>query len=102
MDEIRETPIESAQTVETYESLASIIELTLLAPGLSTDDVDRGCQLAREYGLAAVVVRPCDVEMVGRWMSGSAVKVASVAGYPYGVSTAAPSCTKDATCSGSA
>ena len=87
MDEIRQTPIEPAQPVETYESLASIIELTLLAPGLSTDDVDRGCQLAREYGLAAVVVRPCDVEMVSRWMSGSSVKVSSVAGYPYGTST---------------
>ena len=74
MDEIRQTPIEPAQIIETYESLASLIELTLLAPGLSADDLDRGCQLAREYGLAAVVVRPCDVEMVSRWMSGSSVK----------------------------
>lgn len=86
MDEIRqEAPVEP--TKETYESLASLIELTLLAPGLSADDVDQGCRTAREYGLAAVVVRPCDVEMVSRWMSGSGVKVSSVAGYPHGTST---------------
>lgn len=82
MDEIQQEAV-----VETYESLASLIEMTLLAPGLSADDVDNGCRTAREYGLAAVVVRPCDVEMASRWMTGSAVKVASVAGYPYGVST---------------
>jgi deoxyribose-phosphate aldolase len=81
MDESRETPI------DTYESLANLIELTLLAPGLSADDVDQGCRTAREYGVAAVVVRPCDVEMASRWMGGSNVKIASVAGYPYGIST---------------
>ena len=79
-------PIEQAP-VETYESLTSLMELTLLAPNLTADDVDEGCRTAREYGIAAVVVRPCDVEMVSRWMAGSAVKVASVAGYPYGIST---------------
>jgi deoxyribose-phosphate aldolase len=81
MDPIEQTP------VETYESLASLMELTLLAPNLTADDVDQGCRIAREYGIAAVVVRPCDVDMASRWMAGSAVKVSSVAGYPYGIST---------------
>jgi deoxyribose-phosphate aldolase len=84
MDPIEQT---APEPIETYESLASILELTLLAPTLSADDVDEGCRIAREYGIAAVVVRPCDVEMVSRWMAGSPVKVASVAGYPYGIST---------------
>ena len=84
MDEIRQPAVEP---IETYESLAGVLELMLLGPTLSADDVNEGCRVAREYGVAAVVVRPCDVEMVKRWMSGSGVKVASVAGYPYGVST---------------
>ena len=79
-------PIEQAP-LETYESLAGLMELTLLAPNLSADDVDEGCRVARDYGIAAVVVRPCDVEMVSRWMGNSGVKVSSVAGYPYGIST---------------
>lgn len=88
MDEIRQSPIESAiEPIETYESLAGILELTLLGPGLSPDEVSDGCNLAREYGIAAVVLRPCDVEMAARWLAGSGVRVASVAGYPYGIST---------------
>jgi deoxyribose-phosphate aldolase len=90
MDERQHAPIEPTQPavpVETYESLASILELTLLGPALTADEVDEGCRAAREYGIAAVVVRPCDVEMVSRWMRGSGVKIASVAGYPYGIST---------------
>jgi deoxyribose-phosphate aldolase len=90
MDELRELPLDppqSPQPAETYDSLASILELTLLGPALTADEVDEGCRTAREYGIAAVVVRPCDVEMVSRWMRGSSVKVASVAGYPYGIST---------------
>jgi deoxyribose-phosphate aldolase len=88
MDEIRQPAVEPVvKPIETYESLAELLELTLLAPSLSADDVDEGCRIAREYGVGAVVVRPCDVEMVKRWMDGSGVKVASVAGYPYGVST---------------
>ena len=63
MDPLEQTP------VETYESLASLMELTLLAPNLTADDIDEGCRAAREYGLAAVVVRPCDVQMASRWMA---------------------------------
>ena len=85
MDENGQSPTE--QPVETYESLAGLLELTLLGPGLSADDVAEGCRVARDYGVAAVIVRPCDVDMVKRWMGGSDVKVGSVAGYPYGVST---------------
>jgi deoxyribose-phosphate aldolase len=85
MDEIGQPALETP--VETYETLAGLLELTMLGPGLSADDVAEGCRTAREYGVAAVVARPCDVEMVKRWMDGSQVKVGSVAGYPYGVST---------------
>ena len=85
MDPIEQAPVDTP--IETYESLASLMELTLLAPNLSADDVDEGCRVAREYSIAAVVVRPCDVEMASRWMGTGPVKVASVAGYPYGTST---------------
>ncbi|HYP04909.1 MAG TPA: hypothetical protein VER03_01635 [Bryobacteraceae bacterium] len=90
MDENRATPIDPAvpeAPVETYESLAGILELALLGPALTASQVEEGCDTARQYQIAAVVVRPCDVEMVSRWMRGSGVKVASVAGYPYGIST---------------
>jgi deoxyribose-phosphate aldolase len=73
-------------TVETYEALASLVDVQLLDPNLSLEDVDRACRTAREYGVRAVVVRPCDAELVLQWMSGSGITVASTAGYPHGYS----------------
>ncbi len=83
MDENRtETP-----PVETYESLAQLIDHVMLRPDLSADDLAEGCRVAREYAVRAIVVRPCDVETAVRWMSGSGVAVAGAVGYPYGYST---------------
>jgi deoxyribose-phosphate aldolase len=89
MDEIRDEAAlhVTEPAIPTYESLAGMLELTLLGPALTADEVNEGCRVAREYGIAAVVVRPCDIEMVSRWMRGSGAKIASVAGYPYGIST---------------
>lgn len=75
------------QTVETYETLAKIIDFILLAPDLAEDRVAEGCRTAREYQIASVLVRPSDVDQVIRWMDGSGVVVASTVGYPDGCST---------------
>lgn len=75
--------------VETYESLASLVDYHLLAPTLSNEGVAEGCRVAREYRVRSVVVRPCDLPLVMQWMSGSGIVVASVAGYPDGTSTTA-------------
>jgi deoxyribose-phosphate aldolase len=78
-----------AEPVETYESLASLVDYHLLAPTLSGSDVAEGCRIAREYRVRSVIVRPCDLPLVMQWMSGSGIVVASVAGYPDGTSTTA-------------
>ncbi|MEJ7605915.1 MAG: hypothetical protein WKF37_06535 [Bryobacteraceae bacterium] len=56
---------------------------------MSLDDIAEGCGLAREYRIAAVLVRPCDVASAVRWMEGSGVSVAAAVNYPYGNSTTA-------------
>ena len=84
MDENR---TEAAQAVETYESLAGLIDHVMLRPDLSADELAEGCRIAREYAVRAVIVRPCDVETVARWMAGSGVAVGGAVGYPYGYST---------------
>jgi len=71
----------------TYEDVARLIEHSLIQPNLSEEQVESGCALARDYRVAAVVVRPSDADAAVRWMEGSGVKVASVVGYPHGCST---------------
>jgi deoxyribose-phosphate aldolase len=81
--------IHPPQPIETYESLAKRIDYHLLDPTLSTDAVAAGCRTARDYGVRAVVLRPCDVELAAQWLRGSEVILAGVAGYPEGTSTTA-------------
>jgi deoxyribose-phosphate aldolase len=83
------SPAEPPQPVETYESLAKLIDYHLLEPTLSNEQIAEGCRIAREYGVRAVVARPCDVPLVTQWLAGSGVTVAAVAGYPHGTSTTA-------------
>jgi deoxyribose-phosphate aldolase len=81
--------VEPQQPVETYESLAKLVDYHLLEPTLSNEQIAEGCRIAREYGVRAVVVRPCDVQLVVQWLSGSGLTVAAAAGYPHGTSTTA-------------
>ncbi len=73
-------------TPDTYEALASRIDVHLLDPFVSADSVYEACMRARELRVRAVVVRPTDVEQVQHWLQGSGLAVASTAGYPYGAS----------------
>ncbi len=85
-----EQPVENERPeLETYEALAKLIDYPLLRPELSDDEVRQGCDLAIAYQVAAVVVRPCDVDITVRALRGSGVKVAAAAGFPHGTSTTA-------------
>lgn len=70
-----------------YDDLARMIEHAVLRPELSEEGVRRACELAREYRVAAVCVRPSDVDLAVRWMDGSGVALASVVSYPHGAAT---------------
>jgi deoxyribose-phosphate aldolase len=54
---------------------------------LSEEEVRTGCEIARQYAIAAVTVRPSDADLSVEWMKGSGVAVGSVVGYPHGCST---------------
>jgi deoxyribose-phosphate aldolase len=74
---------------DSFEALAAQIELPLLSPRLSEEQVYSGILLAREYGLGAVIVRPEDVDLAARSMGGSQVRLASVVSWPEGTATGA-------------
>jgi deoxyribose-phosphate aldolase len=68
----------------TYEDLARSIDHEILRPEFTDTQVAEGCELAQRYGIAAVIVRPCDIDMAVRLLAGSQVKAASVCGFPHG------------------
>ena len=73
----------------TYEQLAKVIDHSLLKPELTEADVIAGCELARRYHVASVCVKPCDVTLAARLLTGSDVAVGTVVGFPHGNSTTA-------------
>jgi deoxyribose-phosphate aldolase len=66
--------------------LSQILELPLFAPELTDDQIAAGCNMARRHGLAAVLVRPSDLDSSERWATGP-VALGAVIDWPHGYST---------------
>lgn len=65
-------------------NLASYIDHTILKPDTSEKEVKKICAEAKEHGFAAVCIPPYFVRKCKLWLSGSPVKIATVAGFPMG------------------
>jgi deoxyribose-phosphate aldolase len=68
----------------TYEDLARLIDHPLVQPNLTDVQVVEGIEMAKRYGIASVSVRPCDIDLAVRTLSGSSVKAGAVCGFPHG------------------
>src|SRR5260370_5763675 len=75
------------RTTLTYAHVAKTIDHSLLRPELTEEDVIAGCALARRYRVASVCVKPSDVPLAVRELTGSDVAVGTVVGFPHGSST---------------
>ncbi len=71
----------------TYEEVAGTIDHSLLKPELSIDQILEGCDLADQYKVVSVCVRPADVPVAAERLSDSPVAVGTVVGFPHGSST---------------
>jgi len=73
------------QTPElTVETLARLLDDTLLAPDHTVEDVERVCQEAVGYGFATVTVCPYDVARAAEALRGTDVAVGAAVGIPFG------------------
>jgi deoxyribose-phosphate aldolase len=68
----------------TYETIAKRIDHSLLGPTLTDADLEAGCLLARDYGVASVCIKPHAVAMAARILKGSGVEVGTTIGFPHG------------------
>jgi deoxyribose-phosphate aldolase len=68
----------------TLAELAKMFDHSLLQPQLTDADLERGCQLAREYGVASVCIKPYAVKLAARLLAGSGVAVGTTIGFPHG------------------
>jgi deoxyribose-phosphate aldolase len=68
----------------TYESLAGILNYTLLDPAFDNAQVAGALETAKRYRVGVATVRPCDIDLAVRLLAGSPVRAGSIVGYPHG------------------
>jgi deoxyribose-phosphate aldolase len=68
----------------TLAELAKMFDHSLLQPVLTDADLENGCQLAREYNVASVCIKPYAVKSAAKWLAGSGVAVGTTIGFPHG------------------
>ncbi len=68
----------------TDESVAHMIDHTILKPDATQDEIAQLCYEARKYNFAAVCVNPTYVKLCSDLLAGSDVKVCVVVGFPLG------------------
>jgi deoxyribose-phosphate aldolase len=69
----------------TYEDLASRVEVALLDPAVDEETQAARIREAAALGVAAITVRPGDVEIAARALAGSATILAAACAFPYGL-----------------
>lgn len=69
------------------QTLAQMIDHSLLHPTMTDKDLREGCALALKYGTASVCIKPYAVRQAAEWLKDSPVKVGTVVGFPHGGST---------------
>ena len=68
----------------TLADLARMFDHSLLQPTLTDADLERGFEVAREYRVASVCVKPYAVARAAAALKGSGVLVGTVIGFPHG------------------
>jgi deoxyribose-phosphate aldolase len=72
-----------------YEDIAKMIDHSLLNPIMTDDELEKGCQVALEYNVATVCIKPYYLKRCSELLSGSSVKPSTTIGFPHGGHTTA-------------
>ena len=64
--------------------LAKMIDHSLLHPTMTDEQLKKGCEIAKQYNVASVCIKPYAVKQAVEWLAGSEVMVGTVIGFPHG------------------
>lgn len=69
----------------TYEDIAKTIDHSLLSPALNERDLEDGCRLAVEYGVASAVMHPYALARCAPILNAGGVKASTTISFPQGI-----------------
>ena len=64
--------------------IAKMIDHSLLHPTMTDEALKAGCELAAQYNVASVCIKPYAVSQAVEWLKGTEVLVGTVIGFPQG------------------
>jgi deoxyribose-phosphate aldolase len=67
-----------------YDTIARRIDHSLLGPTMTVSELEDGCRLAADYGVASVCIKPFAVPLAAKLLTGSSVGVGTTIGFPHG------------------
>ena len=73
----------------TLDTLAKMIDHSLLHPTLTDEEIAKGCELARAYRVATACIKPYSIPLARELLAGSGVGVCPVIAFPHGNSMTA-------------
>ncbi len=76
----------ASQTLAHWQSLAAVIDHTLLKPEATREQIENLCDETLRYRFACAMVNPCWVSTAVGLLNGSGVPVGAVIGFPLGAS----------------
>jgi deoxyribose-phosphate aldolase len=68
----------------TYEQIAKMIDHSLLNPVMTDEQLEEGCQVALDYDVASVCIKPYYLKRCAEILAGSTVKSSTTIGFPHG------------------
>jgi deoxyribose-phosphate aldolase len=68
----------------TYSEIAKMIDHSLLNPVLTDEELNEGCRIAIDYGVASVCIKPYYLKRCAELLAGSTVLPGTVIGFPHG------------------
>jgi len=76
----------AAQTLRSWQSLAAVIDHTILKPEVTRSQVEQLCEEAARYRFACAMVNPVWAATAVKALAGTGVPVGAVIGFPFGAS----------------
>lgn len=72
------------EILSSYKNMSKLIDHSLLQPNLTRQNIIDGCEIAKKYNTAAVLVHSSDVALAYELLKNTDVKVGSGVGFPHG------------------
>jgi len=67
-----------------YQDIAKMIDHSLLHPTMTDKDLEEGCQIALDYDVASVCIKPYYLKRCAELLQGSTVAASTTIGFPHG------------------